>query len=362
MSSIPIVSSGKDTERVINARHGGLVWLENGQRSRCLDFSANVWPYPLDRSAFKDCISNLDAYPDPEYQGLVSAAARYYGVDPSQVFPANGSTEALYLAMLTLKPRKVAIFEPTFSEYEKAARWATSSSVDIVRILGNAADNFRAELSVPDADVAVLCNPNNPTGAYFPRKELAHWLDACLSKGLLVIIDEAFIEFVEDPNASMAAELRERPNLLLLRSMTKYFGIPGVRLGFALGSRELIVRIRENRIPWSVSTMAQQMGTYLALNSGSPAAVQATVACERTFLSGAFEKFGWKVLPSSANFILCRLPQGQSNRRLLSSLLEKGFLLRDAGNFHGLDDSYIRCAVKERSQNESLLNAITGCM
>lgn len=362
MSSTPPVSSGKEAARAINAGHGGLVWLENGQRCHCLDFSANVWPYPLDLSAFEDWFSNLDAYPDPEYRGLVSAAARHYGVDPCQVFPANGSIEALYLAMLTLKPRKVAIFEPTFSEYEKAARWATSSSAEIFRIPGNAGDNFRPKLSVPDADVAVLCNPNNPTGAYLPRKDLSHWLDACLRKGLLVVIDEAFIEFVEEPDPSMSAELPARPNLLLLRSMTKYFGIPGVRLGFALGARELIARIRENRIPWSVSTIAQQMGTYLALNSGSPAAVQAAVARERTFLSGAFEKFGWKVLPSSANFILCRLPHGQSNRRLLSCLLEKGFLLRDAGNFHGLDDSFLRCAVKERSQNESLLNAITECV
>lgn len=362
MNSTRIVSSGEGAERTIDARHGGMVWLENGQRRRCIDFSASIWPYPLDLSAFQNWISNLDAYPDPEHRGLVSSAARYYGVAPGQVFPANGSTEALYLAMLTLKPRKVAIFEPTFSEYERASRWATSSSVEIFRILGNAADNFRPRLVVPDADVAVLCNPNNPTGTYLPRKELTDWLDACSRKGLMIILDEAFIEFVEAPAASMTHELSEKPNLLILRSMTKFFGLPAIRLGFALGASDLIARIQENRIPWSVSTIAQQLGAYLARNSGSPAAVQASVARERAFLSQALEKISWKVLPSAANFILCKLPHGQSNRRLLSCLLEKGFLLRDAGNFHGLDDSYVRCAVKERSQNESLLSAIAGCV
>lgn len=362
MSSMREAVCAKCTTPVKNVQHGGLVWLANGQRTGWVDFSANIWPYRVDPAAFENCVANLDAYPDPEYRGLISAAASYYGVEPSQVFPANGSTEALYLAMLTLKPQRVVIFEPTFSEYARAAQWATSSKVEVVRILGDALDDFRPKLPVPKADVAVLCNPNNPTGICMPRMDLARWLDSCSRKDLQVVLDEAFIEFVEDPEASMIRELAERPNLLILRSMTKYFGIPGIRLGFALGAPALIARIRENRIPWSINTVAQQIGTYLAQNSRSEMAVPTVVAGERSFLSEAFEKLGWKVLPSTANFILCRLPNGNSNRRLLSCLVEKGFLLRDASNFYGLDDTYVRCAVKGRSQNESLLKAIVGCV
>jgi threonine-phosphate decarboxylase len=351
-----------DAERAINASHGGLVWLADGQRGPCIDFSANIWPYPLDHSALQDSISKLDAYPDPEYRGLVAAVANHYGVDPSQVFPANGSTEALYLAMLALKPRRVAIFEPTFSEYARAAQWAAFSNVEVIRITGDAENDFRPVLEVPAADVAVLCNPNNPTGAYLPRSEVLSWVDACSKRGVWVIIDEAFVEFVEELRASLVHELNEQRNLLILRSMTKYFGIPGLRLGFAVGASEIMARVWAKRIPWSVNTVAQQMGIQFARNAAPQTTIAATVASERAFLSEGLRKMGWQVLPSAANFVLGRLRDKRSNGRLLSCLLQQGFLLRNAANFYGLDDSYVRCAVKERPQNESLLKAIARCV
>jgi threonine-phosphate decarboxylase len=340
----------------IRSRHGGMVWLANGERSRWNDFSANVRPHSFDPSALQEGVSNLDVYPDPSYTALVAAAASMYGVERNQVFPANGSTEALYLAMLTLKPGSVTIFEPTFSEYAKATQWA-SPSAEIIRIVGEEQSDFRFRLSVPSTDVIALCNPNNPTGGYIAGEELAAWIEACERHGVFVILDEAFIEFCHIQNASITPELSRRSNLLILRSMTKYFGIPGLRLGFALGPTELIARIWENRIPWSINCVAERLGVDLT-NSPWDTEIPAMIARERAFLSDALRTLGWRVLPAAANFILCRLPHGSSNRRLLASLKEQGFLLRDARNFHGLDDSYVRCAVKERSQNEALLKAI----
>ncbi|HLJ87105.1 MAG TPA: threonine-phosphate decarboxylase CobD [Candidatus Angelobacter sp.] len=361
MISTPKGSLEEGLTHIGTAEHGGAVWMANGQRSRSMDFSANIWPYPMDVSKFSEWISHLDAYPDPDCRALVSAAAAHYGVEPGQIFAANGSTEALYLAMLTLRPKKVAIFEPTFSEYERAAQWATASTVEVVRIQAYPKADFVPALRVPNADVAILCNPNNPTGVYLPREVLGTWLDACAAANVFVVMDEAFIEFVEDEAASMADELATRSNLLILRSMTKFFGIPGIRLGFALGAAGFIRKIWQNRIPWSVNVIAQQMGTYLAQDSISQAGVAARVACERLFLSQGFERLGCTVLPSTANFILCKLPHGQSNRDLLSRLSEKGFLLRDAANFHGLNGEYVRCAVKERPENDALLKAIAEC-
>jgi threonine-phosphate decarboxylase len=352
-----------DIERVLSASHGGQVWLSDGRRGTVSDFSANIWPYPLSELMLDRGFSSFDAYPDPDYRGLISAAAHCYEVEESQVLPANGSTEALYLAMLTLKPRKIAVFEPTFSEYERAARWATSAQVELVHILADVRNGFRPELRVPEADVAIICNPNNPTGGFVPRRELIPWIDACAKNGVFVIVDEAFIEFVQEPQASLAHDLAGRSNLLVMRSMTKCFGIPGLRLGFALAADAVIRQIWNNRIPWSINTVAQQLGTCLARSSpGKTVKIAEIVACERAFLSGHLAGFGWTVLPSEANFLLCRLPSGSSNHRLLTNMLREGFLLRDASNFYGLDDSYVRCAVKERPDNELLLKAIARCI
>lgn len=353
----------KDTERALSADHGGLVWLSDGRRSTVHDFSANVWPCPLSDLGITDRLfSDFDVYPDPDYRGLISAAAGYYEIAENRIFPANGSTEALYLALLKLKPGRIAIFEPAFSEYAKAARWATSSQVEVIHILANARNDFRSALSVPEADVAIICNPANPTGAYVPRDELAAWIDACTERNVFVIVDEAFIEFVQEPQASLAYDLAGRTNLLLLRSMTKCFGIPGLRLGFALGSPELIQEIWNRRIPWSINTMAQQIGVCLARRGSTRTAqIAKAVAQERAYLAGKLQQLGWKVLPSSANFILCRLPGERSNHRLLADLLGEGFLLRDASNFYGLDHFYVRCAIKQHSDNELLLKAIAKC-
>lgn len=353
----------EDAIRALDTPHGGGVWLPNGKLGAVEDFSANIWPYPLDPFALQSCFSALNVYPDADYRGLVSAAAGYYGVEEKQVFPANGSTEALYLAMLTLKPNRVAIFEPTFSEYARAAQWATSGKVEIVRILADDQDDFRPALPVPAADVAIICNPNNPTGVFVPRIELLAWIQKCAKGGPFVIVDEAFVEFVEDQQPSLARAFMDNPNLLILRSMTKYFGIPGVRLGFALGPVSVIEKIWANRIPWSINTVAQQLGTHLTCNSSAQESkIAETVARERVFLTNGLQELGWKVLPSAVNFLLCKLPAGLSNRKLLPQLLREGFLLRDAANFYGLDDSYVRCAVKVHSAHQSLLKAIAKCM
>ena len=353
----------KDIERALGADHGGLVWLSDGRRSAVNDFSTNIWPCPVsDLEMTNSLFSNFDVYPDPDYCGLISAAAGYYEVEENRIFPANGSTEALYLAMLRLKPSRIAIFEPAFSEYAKAAQWATSSQVEVIHILADASNDFSPALSVPETDVAILCNPANPTGAYVPRHEVAAWIDACAERNVFVIVDEAFIEFVPESQASLVYDLAGRTNLLLLRSMTKCFGIPGLRLGFALGSPEFIQELWNRRIPWSINTMAQQIGICLARRESMRIAQMAeAVAQERAYLTGKLEQLNWKVLPSSANFVLCRLPGEHSNRKLLADLLGEGFLLRDAANFYGLDHSYVRCAVKQHSDNELLLKAIVKC-
>jgi threonine-phosphate decarboxylase len=276
--------------------------------------------------------------------------------------PANGSTEALYLAMLTLRPRRVAVFEPTFSEYERAAQWGATAPVDVVRLFSDASNCFRPALCVPDAEVAVLCNPNNPTGVLCDRAEVIEWIERCASARVFVIVDEAFIEFAGGEQISLIPAIAERPNLLVLRSLTKSFGIPGIRLGFAISSRSFIQKMSANRIPWSVNAVAQQLGIAIARGPNQRRELIDAVAKERAYLSTCFRRFGWTVFDSTTNFLLCKLPDRQSKCDLLHKLNACGVLLRDAGNFHGLDDSYIRCAVRTHSDNRRLVRAIATCL
>jgi threonine-phosphate decarboxylase len=362
MANVPHTPASHEEAGLPVASHGGRVWDEDGRPRDCFDFSANIWPHSFSPSLLQTCLASLDVYPDPQNKGLISAASAYYGIEKPCIFPANGSTEALYLAMLTLRPSRVAIFEPTFSEYARAAQWGASDPVELIHLFAKPADSFRPTLLVPDANVAVLCNPNNPTGVLCDPIELIAWIDQCTSAGVFVIVDEAFIEFAGGKQLSLVRNIATRPNLLVLRSMTKCFGIPGIRLGFAIGSPSFIEKMSANHIPWSVNVIAQQLGIAIARGPNQNNELAATVATERAYLSNHFREFGWTIFPSSANFLLCKLLNSQSKHNLLHKLNKLGFLLRDAGNFPGLDDSYIRCAVRTHSDNLLLVRAIAQCL
>jgi threonine-phosphate decarboxylase len=335
--------------------HGGQVWDSSGTLGDWLDFSANTWPEPAPAPGNADWPRLLAAYPDHDCVALRQAAAGFYGVSAGQIVAANGSTEALYYAMQMLRPQTIAICEPTFSEYARAARWASPGARAIVTAAERERD-FVPRLEVPRAEVAVLANPNNPTGTLIPRRELLDWIDACNRRGVWVILDEAFIEFAENTD-SVAASVGDRPQLIVLRSATKRFGCAGLRLGFAIAAEATAKLLGAARIPWSVNTVAQQIGTRL-LSAGDDGALARRISVLRDDLTQALKALGWQVWPSAANFLLCRLPGGCSNRDLLAQLRGRGLLLRDGSTFATLDDSYVRCAVRPAADNRRLITAL----
>ena len=345
--------------------HGGQVWEESGSRAAVIDFSASLWP---DRRAARllrqgSRSTDLADYPDADGRALVRAVAHRHGVTPAHVLPANGSTEALYLAMRALRPAALTLFEPTFSEYARAARWSTApgmeASLPMERVIGDAEHGFVPSLVVPKAGVAVLANPNNPTGVLLDRATVAAWVGQCEAAGVAVLVDEAFMDFVPVAAEFTLLPLIERyPRLIVLRSMTKRYGLAGLRLGFAFAHPDLIARLRAGRIPWSVNTLAQQVGAALAGEHGDDAAVLAEVARERAYLGRGLQRLNWRVFPGAANFLLCRLPEG--NAEVLAAMRRQGILLRDASNFCGLDHRYVRCAVRRHADNRRLLQALGG--
>lgn len=342
--------------------HGGQIWAPDGTRRLRLDFSANLWPEPRVRLPQR-LRPLLEPYPDADCGGLVRAAVRYYHVAEDQVLPVAGATQGLYLAMLALRPRRLALFEPTFSEYEKAARWATDGRVKILSVRARPENDFAHNLQdTPAAEVAVWANPNNPTGALLPRAALDPWLERNQRAGVTTIVDEAFLDFVRAPERyTLLRGLERRPRVLVLRSLTKRYGIAGIRIGFVFGAAATVARLRALRIPWSVDTLAQQVGMAL-LRRRPDSGLPGRVARERAYLERGLARLGFRTFPSAANFLLARMPEARSNRRLIRELERQGIGLRDAANISGLDESYVRCAVRPRRELRELLQAMEAAL
>jgi threonine-phosphate decarboxylase len=344
-------------------KHGGNVYdaaRRNGGRvSEILDFSANINPLGMPgsvRKALLECLENVVCYPDPDAVAFKKAVARYYGVDESMITAGNGAVELLYILCHTLKPNKVLIPAPTFSEYEAAAR-AAGAAIEYVKLM--AAEKFIMDFGalvkrLEGADMIFICNPNNPTGVLTDRDALKQFLEAAAVTRTTVVIDESFLDFLpDDSRYSCRPLLADHPNLVVICSLTKFYAIPGLRLGFCLAYPELTRRLHGNKDPWNVNTLAQCAGV---------AALQDKSYQEesRIYLQNAMRSLyldvssipGITAFGPSVNFILADIADtGMNARRLSQKLAMESILVRDCSNYPGLTDAYIRIAVKRHEQN-----------
>lgn len=328
-----------------------------------IDFSASINPLgmaPGVRQALADCVERLLHYPDKGAAELRECLAAYHGVSAAQVAVANGSTELIHLLPRMVGGGRGLIVAPAFAEYACALE---KSGWQIDYLILDQEDGF--SLSLPNLakklagryDMLFVCNPGNPTGALIPKSDIATLLELTRENGTFLVLDEAFIDFCEGESAKDL--VGSYPRAVLLRSMTKFFAIPGLRLGYAIGAPETIGAIASLQDPWSVNTAAQVAGI---------ASLGDAAYCERTrrYVSGERERLaaalaglpGLRVFPSRANYLLVRLGNGTSAAQLRARLLERGVLIRDCGNFEGLDGGFFRVAVRLRGENDRLLELL----
>jgi threonine-phosphate decarboxylase len=329
-----------------------------------LDFSANINPlgYPPGiEAAVSEALTEICHYPDRRCLALRRDLAAYHGLSPGQILVGNGSTELIYLMARALRPAKGLIVAPAFSEYENALG---AAGVPVDFHLTGEADNFTlaGPLDLRGADLVFLANPASPSGALVdPRRlgELAAALDAA---GVWLVLDEAFIDFVEE--ASLKASLARFPRLLILRSFTKFFGIPGMRLGYLLAAPELIGRLAEVQEPWSVNTMAQAAGRACLADGDYQARTRVLVRKEREYLLARLARLeGLTASPSAVNYLLVKITRpGRTAARFRDEMLSQRIVIRDASNFRGLDERFFRVAVRRREENEKLLAALERCL
>jgi threonine-phosphate decarboxylase len=348
--------------------HGGNLYAalrqKGGALTDLLDFSANINPLGMPDSVRQAVISALgDAihYPDAEAAALKTAISRRYAVDPKLITVGNGAAELLYVLCHMLRPRRVLIPAPTFSEYERAAR-ASGSAVDYLYL--NAADNFSIDPGrlidcIEAADIVFWGNPNNPTGQLLTRAALEPVIAAAHRCNCLAVVDESFLDFLtEDEAYTCRPLLSGYPNLLILQSLTKFYAIPGLRLGFMLADAAIGKLLDTGKDPWNVNSLAQAAGVAALADEGYRAASIAAIAAARdTMLAGIKQLSGFAPLPGAANFLLVDISgTGRRAPELRQAMLARNILIRDCSNFPGLSDRYIRLAVKLPQQNELLLN------
>ena len=344
----------------IPAAHGGPFSIKNPDNS-ILDFSSNVNPLGCHTGVKKFVRKQLDLiskYPDSESKRLRANLKWYTGLPETQIVIGNGATEIIYnfcTAFLN-KGTKVLIPIPTFSEYEKAAKLSGSKIIFFKTMnLNNNLNDFIKK--IPHNGVVFICNPNNPTGTLISKKNLLKIIAVAKKKSSLIFIDETFIELVPNSNESVVKSIKHYENIFILRSFTKSFGLAGIRIGYALGSKELIDVLQRLKIPWNVSNIAQSAASAAICYHDFLTKSKTLIKKENKFLTNSISKFDkFSCHQSSANFLLLRTKI--KSKTLQKKLLKNNILIRDCSTFRGLNDNFVRIAVKTRQENIKLLSAL----
>lgn len=335
--------------------HGGNVWAAAHRwglaPDEILDFSANLNPAGPPAgvlAAVREQAGSIRHYPEPYAATLRERLAAHLRVPPGSVAVTAGAAEAIYLvARLARFGGRVLVEHPTFSEYERAARaagvpWAPAA---LLR----------------RGDVRFLCNPNNPTGRLLPRGAVAEEADSATRSGAALVVDESFLDFVQEPDAiSVAREAAAGElNLWVVGSLTKFYALPGLRLGFLIGPGG--ARFDGERDPWSVGALAQAAGMAALADEAYRVRTREWIGAERVYLYEGLRRLpGLQVFEPSANFILGEAPVPAA--LLQEHLGPRGILIRDCGNFPGLSEKHFRVAVRSRPENQRLLEALSECM
>lgn len=326
-----------------------------------VDFSSSInplGPSPAARRAARKALDRIDRYPDPDMSDLRAAIARYYGIKSEQVVCGNGSNALIHLIPRVFKPKKVLIPMPTFSEYASAVEAAGGEVVPLMlrEENGYCVDPLDLSFALKGMDMAFLCNPNNPTGALTTKAEMLEILKLSCENGVGLVVDEAFMDFVDDH--SMAKDAVQSSNLIVLRAFTKFYGMPGLRVGYAIADAGTALRLRSSQEPWTIDTPSEQAAIGALNDWGYAAKTRRSIARERDRLLSDLRLIeGVEAFPSPANYILLKLT-GIDSQMLTDRLGRRGLLIRDCSSFPGLDNRYVRIAVRTRWQNRRLLKAL----
>ena len=334
-----------------------------------IDFSVSVnplGPSPNMRLVLRDMESLLSEYPDPSSMLFCEKVSEYLKISLDQILVTNGSTELIHLLPRALGCNKQAlILNPCFSEYERVFRLnqihTHSLNYDVERMFQIDSEKVISHLrDHPEIEMLVLGNPNNPTGHLWGEKSLEVLVGYCKSQKIILVVDETFIDFCHE-TVSALKWIRNNQYLVVVRSMTKFFGLAGVRLGYGVMHPDLRARLKKYQILWSVNAVAQKMGIVALEDNEYSIQTRKMMDEQRVRLFSGLDTIpGIRVFPSQANFLLFQLLADTSEDayQFYLDLLRDGILIRNCGNFSGLNKSYFRVAVRTEKENQILASRI----
>ena len=375
--------------------HGGNIYKVFREKNikEILDYSSNINPYGIPESLKSRIIENLEIlerYPDPDYVELREKLANLNNVNLSDIILGNGATEIIFLFMKVINPKKILIVSPTFGEYERAVKAVGTSrnSIDLscsddnknienkeIEIeyfeLKESDDfnlntgNLKNELE-KKYDLLIICNPNNPTGKFLKLAQTEEILKECNKYDTKLFIDEAFIEFLTDGMKESIINTEEnKKNLFVTRAFTKFFAIPGLRLGYGMYfDKELEKKISEKKEPWSVNNIAEIAGLTVLDDTEYIEKTLKWIVEEKIYMYEKLNEIsGIKVYETEVNFITGKIDEklfleGLNVKILREKMLEQGILIRDASNFKFLDERFFRLAIKDRESNDRVIEAM----
>ncbi len=352
--------------------HGGGVWDVaeefQVQSGHILDFSSNINPLgPSSKAleAIKSSLWRIPFYPESNSNKLRDAIAQFIGgIKRENVIVGNGSCELIHLfAEVFIKRGMGALIPvPTFSEYERAVKKMGGKT----RFLGPAKDFIIHTEDLLDkvdskTQVLFLCNPNNPTSVMVTQNDIVKLVQEALTKDIVVFVDEDFIEFVDKQKRfSLASEVETYPNLFILRSFTKVFGLTGLRVGYGIACKDMINLLFRVKPPWNVNCLAQAAAVATLEDLEHLKRTEKLIGEGKKFLLRELNRIdGFRVFPADANFIFIDIRQsGFTASRLREKMLAHNILIRDCSSFRSLDEYYIRIAIRTRWENDRLLEAV----
>ena len=337
--------------------HGGNIYKFD---RRMYDFSANLNPLGMPAEIKQAIIDNIDryeSYPDPFNRELTAEISRFHGVAEDRICCGNGAADIIFRAVLALRPQRALIVSPTFSEYGEAL---AAAGCEIEHHLLLEENGFVLQEDILQRigagyDMVFICNPNNPTGVPVKRQLMESIAEICLRQRTTLVVDECFMEFIdEEERYSLLGDLERFPNLLILKAFTKIYAMAGLRLGYGLcGDPQTAEKICSTLQPWAVSTVASKAGVAALKLEGFVEKTKTYIRENREYLMDGLQKLGYTVFATEANYIFFR-----SEKDLIRPLERFDIMIRSCANYITLDEHYYRIAVRTREENMYFLRCL----
>ncbi|MBN1624903.1 MAG: threonine-phosphate decarboxylase [Deltaproteobacteria bacterium] len=327
------------------------------------DFSTNLNPLgipPVIRDHWPELLDAVRDYPSVEGNGIARFYRERFGIHQKNILPGNGSTELIYLIYRVMRPGRVLIISPSFHDYYRAAVLAGAD----VALFHLSEDNEFTDIdpaalteACKDVDAIWIGRPNNPTGAMIAREILT---DLCgMFPDKWFILDEAFIQFIDNWEEETFMFGEKPDNLIVIHSLTKFYGLAGLRMGGVIAGTDIILKIRSMKEPWTINGIAERAAPMLMECADYESETRAYISFERERIIGRLNKARCiRAFTSKTNFILCKWTRTGNLDDLLSRLLKNRLYVRDCRNFTGLKDNYFRIGLRTREENELLISVI----